>query len=240
MMVGDSSIVPMPEAIATDFMAPFREADKRYVKDSKPGKSQHGTERLLAVRARVPQHPFQSRNSTCGGKQRSDFWIGYPTPIWRFISGPNRTLCRCRRSTAARQLLLPFARRKRLRNGVSRLPRLKRSLAESYPAYAVRNANGSRARKSSGRASAAISGIHSTLAGSVLDADISGKSRLVFSAEPNPHTGNGTWTIRLAVARSPVDAEGLEGNCPYVAGLTKALGRKFGKPSKCPVPCGPG
>jgi hypothetical protein len=36
MTVGDWSIVPMPEAIATDFMAPFREADKLYAKDSNP------------------------------------------------------------------------------------------------------------------------------------------------------------------------------------------------------------
>jgi hypothetical protein len=36
MTVGDSSIMPMPEAIATDFKAPFREAGKLYAKDSNP------------------------------------------------------------------------------------------------------------------------------------------------------------------------------------------------------------
>ncbi len=36
MTVGDSSVMPMTEAIATDFKAPFREAGKLYAKDSNP------------------------------------------------------------------------------------------------------------------------------------------------------------------------------------------------------------
>jgi hypothetical protein len=36
MTVGDSSVMPMIEAIATDFKAPFREAGKLYAKDSNP------------------------------------------------------------------------------------------------------------------------------------------------------------------------------------------------------------
>jgi hypothetical protein len=36
MTVGDSSIMPMPKAIATDFKVPFREAAKLYAKDSNP------------------------------------------------------------------------------------------------------------------------------------------------------------------------------------------------------------
>jgi hypothetical protein len=36
MMLGDSSIMPMSEAIATDFKAPFHEAGKLYAKDSNP------------------------------------------------------------------------------------------------------------------------------------------------------------------------------------------------------------
>ena len=36
MTVGDSTIMPMPKAIANDFKAPFREAGKLYAKDSNP------------------------------------------------------------------------------------------------------------------------------------------------------------------------------------------------------------
>jgi len=114
--------------------------------------------------------------------------LGYPG--YSFVRCPFRSISvRPWRSSAASP---PFARRKHLRNGVPRLPSLKRCLVLSYTASAVRNAIGSRAPESSGRASAGITGIHSTRADSARDAAISGKSLRVFNVERSLHTGIGT------------------------------------------------
>ena len=131
---------------------------------------------------------FSKQASTWGGEQKS-IWIGYPTPVCVHLPKSNfAPVPKISRSSAVSP---PFARRKHLRNGVPRQPSLKRFLAPSYPASAVRNANGSRARKSSGRASAGITGIHSKLADYARDARINGNTPDVSSVEQCLRISNG-------------------------------------------------
>jgi hypothetical protein len=130
--------------------------------------------------------------------EQKSIWIGYPTPICVYLPKSNFAPVPkvCRSSGASP----PFAGRRHLRNGVSRQPSLKRFLAPSCSTSAVRNAHGSRARKSSGRANAGITGIHSTLADYARDARINGNSPDVSSVEQCLRTSNGTWRIELVSA----------------------------------------
>lgn len=196
MMVADSSIMPMTKAIATDFKAPFREAGKLYAKDSNPKNPNTAPKDCWPSAREFRNILFKAGQHLGWGAEK----------YLDRISDPDlRLFAQIELCAGAEDLpqLGSFSAFRPSKAPPQRRPsaaELEKILAPSYPASAVRNANGSRARNSYGRASAAISGIHSTLADYARDAAISGKSRFVFSVEPSPHTGNGTWTIRLAGA----------------------------------------
>jgi hypothetical protein len=192
-VTGDSEVIPITVALATDFEAAFRHALESFANDT-DAECPNGAHKecwpsareFRHIRFRAGQHQGLAAANHLDRIPDRDVRLFAQIELWAAIAGlpglggPTTQYRGNRRSS-----LRPNS------TGYS---------ARSCPVSAAQNASGARVQRSSGPASAVVPGIRSTLADYARDVALDGKSPDASSVEQCLRTWNGTWTIDLASA----------------------------------------